>query len=640
MKHLIIGTAGHIDHGKTSLIKMLTGTNTDRLQEEQKRGITIDIGFAHLDLPSGTRAGIVDVPGHERFIRNMLAGIGGADVVILVVAADEGMMPQTREHLDILSLLEIKKGIVALTKCDMVDSSWIELVKEELGEELKSTFLCDAPMIAVSSVNGTGKEELLEALDKVAGETSEKTADARPRLPIDRSFVLEGIGTVVTGTLVEGSISVGDTLELYPPKVRTKVRSIESHGEKCENIHAGQRTAINLSGLKKDEIRRGFVLAKPGTMHTTDIVDCKLRLLKGVKRSFGNRARVRFHHGTSEIIGRMVLLNDSEASGGDEVFVQILLEEEIAVKTGDRFILRNYSPVTTIGGGVIIDAGPVKHKRFQEEVIEGLSKIESGEAFDLIEQAIYSHSKDFERRSKVLLPLGMSEPEAADIIKDMRNNGIVFALSEEEDTVYIHRVFYEKLAQLAVEILSAHHKKAPLEAGMSKEEFRMRLTKKMGITAEFSEIRSWFKAMEDRLIGEKLIDDAGSVYKVHGFQVKVDNSQQQVVERLMKDFEVPATPFEVLKGYDKTAKADLVFRMLVNSGKMTKLNPETAQSTEKLTDMIGRLREKAASAPNKDITLAEARDHLGISRKQALAILEYLDKNKKTKKIGDSRVFL
>lgn len=640
MKHLIIGTAGHIDHGKTSLIKMLTGTNTDRLQEEQKRGITIDIGFAHLDLPSGTRAGIVDVPGHERFIRNMLAGIGGVDVVILVVAADEGMMPQTREHLDILSLLEVKTGIVALTKCDMVEDSWIELVKEELVEELKSTFLRDAPVIPVSSVSGTGREEILYALDKVASETDEKSADTRPRLPIDRSFVLEGIGTVVTGTLVEGSICVGDTLELYPPKIRTKVRSIESHGEKCEVVYAGQRTAINLTGLKKDEIRRGFVLAKPDTMHTTDIVDCKLRLLKEVKRSFGNRARVRFHHGTSEIIGRMVLLNDSEASGGDEVFVQILLEEEIAVKTGDRFILRNYSPVTTIGGGIIIDAGPVKHKRFREEVIEGLNKIESGEAFDLIEQAIYSHSKDFERRSKILLPLGMPDREAVAIIKDMTNAGMVFALSEEEDAVYVHRTFYEKLAQFSVEILSAHHKKAPLEAGMSKEEFRMRLSKKMGITADFSDIRTSFKALEDRLIEEKLIDDAGSVYKVHGFQVKVDNSQQQVADRLMGDFELPATPFEILKGYDKTEKADLVLRMLVSSGKITKLSPDTAQSTEALRRAIEMLREKAASAPNRDITLAEARDHLGISRKQALSILEYLDKNKKTKKIGDSRVFL
>lgn len=640
MKHLIVGTAGHIDHGKTSLIKMLTGTNTDRLQEEQKRGITIDIGFASLDLPSGTRAGIVDVPGHERFIRNMLAGIGGVDVVILVVAADEGMMPQTREHLDILSLLEVKSGIVALTKCDMVDAQWVELVTEELREELKSTFLQDAPIIPISSVSGMGREELLNALDRVASETDEKSADARPRLPIDRAFVLEGIGTVVTGTLVEGSISVGDVLELYPPGLQAKVRSIESHGEKCETIYAGQRTAINLSGLKKDEISRGFVLAKPGTMHTTDIVDCKLRLLKGVKRSLGNRARVRLHHGTSEIIGRMVLLNESEASGGDELFVQILLEEEIAVKTGDRFILRNYSPVTTIGGGVIIDAGPVKHKRFQEEVIEGLNKIESGEAFDLIEQAIYSHSKDFEKKSKILLPLGLSDREAGEIIKNMGDEGIVFALSEEEDAIFIHRMFYEKLAQSAVEILSAYHKKAPLEQGMSKEEFRMRLTKKMGITANLGEIRVPFKAIEDRLIAEKLIDDGGSFFKVRGFQVKVDNTQQQVVERLMKDFEVPATPFEVLKGYEKSMKADLVFRMLVSSGKITKLSPESAQDTEALKRAILHLREKAGEAPNKDITLAEARDHLGISRKQALAILEYLDKNKITKKIGDSRIFL
>ncbi|MDO4753974.1 MAG: SelB C-terminal domain-containing protein, partial [Bacillota bacterium] len=505
---------------------------------------------------------------------------------------------------------------------------------------LKSTVLEHAPIIPVSSVNGMGREALLEALDRVASTTSEKSADARPRLPIDRAFVLEGIGTVVTGTLVEGGISVGDTLELYPPKIQTKVRSIESHGEKCETIYAGQRTAINLSGVKKDDIRRGYVLAKPGSMHTTNILDCKLRLLKDVKRSFSNRARVRFHHGTGESIGRMVLLNDTEASGGDEIFVQVLLEEEIAVKTGDRFILRNYSPVTTIGGGIVIDAGPVKHKRFHGEVIEGLSKIESGEAFDLIEQAILSHSKDFEKISKVLLPIGLPDSEVANLTANMRENGIIFALSEDEDKVYMHRAFYEKLAQNAVELLSAHHKKAPLEAGMSKEEFRVRLTKKMGITADLAGIRTLLKSVEDRLMAEKLIDDAASCYKVHGFRVKVDNTQQQVADRLMKDFAIPATPFEVLKGYDKSMKADLVFRMLVNSGRLTKLSPETAQDSDALKRMIAQLREKADAAPEKNITLAEARDCLGISRKQALSILEYLDKNKVTKKIGDARIFV
>lgn len=639
MKHLIIGTAGHIDHGKTSLIKMLTGTDTDRLQEERRRGITIDIGFARLDLPSGTRAGIVDVPGHERFIRNMLAGIGGVDVVILVVAVDEGMMPQTREHLDILSLLEIERGIVALTKCDTAEESWIDLMREELREELKGTFLEHAPIVPVSSVSGMGKEELLKMLDQVALEATEKSADLRPRLPIDRAFVLDGIGTVVTGTLVEGSISVGDTLELYPPRVQTKVRSIESHGEKCETIFAGQRTAIHLTGLKKDEIRRGFVLAKPGAMHTANIVDCKLRLLKGMKKSLANRARIRFHHGTSEVIGRAVLLNEREASGGDEVFVQVLLEEEIAVKTGDRFILRSYSPVTTIGGGMIIDAGPVKHKRFHEEVIDGLNKIESGKLFDLVEQAILSHSEKMEKISKLVLPIGLSATEVSGIAEEMKREGMAIPLTDDADAVYIHRNFYEKFAKQAVLLLNGHHKKFPLESGMNKEEFRVRMTKKMGITAPLSSVRIPMKSLEDRLIAEQFIDDAGSCYKAHGFHVKVERPEQQVADRLMKDFAVPATPFEVLKAYEKSSKAEVVFRMLVNSGKLTKLNPETAQDTEELRRMTEQLKALAAASADGNFTLANARDCLNISRKQALSILEYLDKNKITKKIGDYRIF-
>lgn len=639
MKHLIVGTAGHIDHGKTSLIKTLTGTNTDRLKEEQRRGITIDIGFAYLDLPSGTRAGIVDVPGHERFIRNMLAGIGGVDVVILVVAVDEGVMPQTKEHLDILSLLDIRSGIVALTKCDMADEAWIDLVREELREELKGTFLEDAPIVPFSSVSGRGKEELLEMLDRVAVETGEKNTDMRPRLPIDRAFVLEGIGTVITGTLVEGSIRVGDSLELYPPGIVTKVRSIESHGEKCETVYAGQRTAINLSGVKKDEIRRGYVLAKPHSMHTTNLIDCKLRLLPDVSKVYGNRSRVRLHHGTGETIGRMVLLNDQEASGGDEIFVQILLEDVIAVKTGDRFILRNYSPVTTIGGGTIIDAGPLKHKRFNEEVMEGLNRIEGGATFDLVEQAILSHSARFERISKLLLPLGLEEHASSAILSEMERDGYVLRISDDSDPVYIHRSFYEKLSQLAVELLAAHHRDHPLESGMSKEEFRVRLTRRMHVVPELAEIRTWLKVIEDRLIAEKLIDDGGAVFASHGFKVRVDHSQQQVVERLMRDFAAPATPFEVLKGYQKSEKADVVFKMLVTSGRITKLSPETAQDTAALRQMIEKTRE-AAKQSSEGIQLGAVRDLLGISRKQALAILEYLDKNKVTKKIGDYRIFL
>ncbi len=637
MKNLIVGTAGHIDHGKTTLIKNLTGTNTDRWKEEQKRGITIDIGFAHLLLPSGTSAGIIDVPGHEKFIRNMLAGVGGIDVVILVVAADEGIMPQTREHLDILSLLDIKNGMIALTKIDMVDSDMVELVKEDLQEELKGTFLDGAPIIPFSGLTGEGKDDIIGALDKVALETEEKESDTRPRLPIDRSFVLEGIGTVVTGTLVEGEIHVDDALMLYPPRKATKVRSIQSHGKKANTAHAGQRTAINVSGLAKEDVKRGYVLAKEGTMHTSNLLDCKLKMLESAERAFSNRTRIRFHHGTSETIGRMVLLGDSEAKAGDEVYVQFLLEDEIAVRTGDRFIIRNYSPVTTIGGGVIIDANPLRHKRFKADTLESLEKIDAGGLSNLLEENVRSRSIYFERLSSVLLPLGQTREEVKEPLSALIKNGVLIPLSEE-DPVLLHRDFYENLVVLSTEILKKHHEQKPLETGMSKEEFRVRLCKKARIVPDISEIRGAFKALEDKLVSDQFIDAGEKVFSAHGFKVKVGGQAKEIADKLSNYFEKPATPFEVLKNFSKKEGADRIFLMMVNQGRLTKLNPETAMDTERLTEATEKVKRAIQNSDEKNITLASARDMLGVSRKQALSILEYLDKTKITRKKGDFRV--
>lgn len=638
MRHIIVGTAGHIDHGKTTLIRALTGINTDRLTEEQRRGITIDIGFAYVDLPSGTRAGIVDVPGHERFVKNMLAGIGGIDLAMLVIAADEGIMPQTKEHLDILSLLGIKHGIVVLTKTDLVDRQWLELVTEEVREALSQTFLKNAPIIHFSGATGEGLGDVLKALDKAAAETPEKSAEGMLRLPIDRAFVLEGIGTVVTGTLIEGTMREGDALEIYPSHIQTKVRSLQTHGEKHDLVTAGQRTAVNLSGVKKEEIHRGDVLAKPGTMHSTKILDCRLRLLPDAP-TIKNRVRVRFHHGSGEEMGRMVLLNDEAAEGGSTVFVQVLLENTIAVKTGDRFIIRNYSPVMTIGGGIIVDAGPTKHKRFSEDVLEGLEKLQSGEASDILEQMILGHSADFEKLSELILPAKISMTEALAIAAQMEKEGAIINLSGGDDPIYIHMKFYEKLAMTATDILDRHHQKNPLDRGMSKEEFRERLGRKMGIKKNIADIRTAFRTVEDRLLREEYIEEHEAVYMLHGFNVKVDSRQQEVVASLMETFKTPQTPYEVLKGYDKKDKAQQVFKMLVDSKKLIKLNPETAQDAEALGEMTEKIRQGAKDLGGQ-ITLAQARDLLGISRKQALSILDYLDKIKVTKKVGDARIIL
>lgn len=633
MKSIIIGTAGHIDHGKTSLIKVLTGTNTDRLKEEQKRGITIDLGFAYLDLPGDTRAGIVDVPGHERFVRNMLAGIGGVDIVMLVVAADEGMMPQTREHLEILKLLNIPAGVVILTKTDLVEDGWVDLVTEELRAELDGTFLEEAPIIPFSAQTGAGKEDIIEVLAQLADSIPEKDLSIRSRMPIDRVFVLDGIGTVVTGTLVEGTIRVGDALEVFPSHLQTKVKSLQLHGNQVNEAHAGQRVAINVTGLHKSELHRGNVLAPPGSMHTTNILDGRLKLLPGMERSFTNRSRVRFHHGTSEIIGRMVLLGNEELKAGDEAFVQLLLESEVPLRAGDSFVLRNFSPVYTIGGGQIVDANPKKHKRFKEEVLDGLSKLETGDAENALEMAVLARSAHFERLSKFALPIGLSNPKA--VLKPLLDTGLLLALSDDPDPILVHREFFDRLVEESVELLKTHHAKAPLEEGMKKEELRSRVLKKLGVTTEIDHIRIPLRNLEQRLVASKIIDERGECFALRGFRVEVKGAEAELQESILKAFEVPGVPYEVLKPYKNPQP---VFQMLLKNNKLVRLNDEMSMERASLLRAIDQIKAAILASETKNIALGAARDVLGMSRKQALAILEYMDRMRITKKIDDARV--
>ena len=386
MKNIIIGTAGHIDHGKTTLIKALTGRNTDRWEEEQRRGITIDLGFTYFDLKSGDRAGIIDVPGHERFINNMVAGVVGMDLVMLVIAADEGIMPQTREHMDILGLLGIKKSILVLNKCDLVDEEWLELVEEEIKEELKGTFLEQAPIVHVSAATGEGIDHLKEVIEMVAREeVEEKEIHTIPRLPVDRVFSLSGFGTIVTGTLISGKITKDTTLCMYPIQRECKIRSIQVHGKEVDECFAGQRVAINLSNIKKSELQRGYVLAPPESMKNTMMLDVKMKVLESSVRILKNHTRLHLFTGTSEILCRAVLLDKEEIGPGEEGYVQLRLEEEIALRRGDKFVVRFYSPMETIGGGVVLEPNPSKKKRFHPETIEELKRKEGGSSADVIE---------------------------------------------------------------------------------------------------------------------------------------------------------------------------------------------------------------------------------------------------------------
>ena len=439
MKNIIIGTAGHIDHGKTTLIKALTGRNTDRWEEEQRRGITIDLGFTWFDLPGGDRAGIIDVPGHEKFINNMVAGVVGMDLVLLVIAADEGIMPQTREHVDILHLLGIEKSIIVLNKCDLVDEEWIELVEEEVREELEGTFLEHAPVLKVSAATGQGLPKLVEIIEHMTrDEVVTKDTQTIPRLPIDRAFSLSGFGTIITGTLVSGTITKEDTLEMYPIGKECKIRSIQVHGEDKKACYAGQRVAINLSNVKKREIQRGCVLAPPDSMKNTDLLDVLLDMLDSSMRVLTNHTRLHFFTGTSEILCRAVLLDKEELGPGESGYVQLRLEEELAVRRGDKFVVRFYSPMETIGGGVILEPNPTVKRRFREEVIEELKRKESGSSADVIELHVKEHGDTLITLAELAKLTALSADEVKEDVCKLEEEGRVRTFTMRKDIYVWH----------------------------------------------------------------------------------------------------------------------------------------------------------------------------------------------------------
>ena len=463
MKNIIIGTAGHIDHGKTTLIKALTGRNTDRWEEEQRRGITIDLGFTYFDLKNGDRVGIIDVPGHERFINNMVAGVVGMDLVMLVVAADEGIMPQTREHMDILGELGIEKSILVLNKCDLVEEDWLELVKEEIKEELEGTFLEQAPIVEVSAATGQGIPELIEVIERLtAEEVVEKDVNTIPRLPIDRVFSLSGFGTIITGTLLAGTISKEDNLQVYPIGKECKIRNIQVHGQDVEKCYAGQRVAINLSNVKKSELRRGCVLAPPNNMKNTMLLDVKLNVLPSSMRVLTNHTRLHLFTGTSEILCRAVLLDKEEIGPGESGFVQLRLEEEIALRRGDKFVVRFYSPMETIGGGIVLEPNPKKKKRFDKDAIEELQRKESGSSEDVIELHVKSHEETMITVTELAKLTALSMEEVTEDVQSLEQQGIVKVFRMKKDTYVWHTIHEQNMRHRLTEALCGYHEKYPI----------------------------------------------------------------------------------------------------------------------------------------------------------------------------------
>lgn len=633
MKNVIIGTAGHIDHGKTTLIKAITGRETDRLKEEKERGISIELGFTYFDLPSGRRAGIIDVPGHEKFIKNMLAGVMGIDVVLLVIAADEGIMPQTKEHLNILNLLGIEKGLIVLTKSDLVDEEWLALVEEDVKEGIKGTFLEGSPIVPVSSVTKAGISKVIELVEQLTEEVKDRDTNETARLPVDRVFSMAGFGTIVTGTLSAGRFKIGDEIQVFPGNKTGRIRSIQVHGKDSDTAYGGQRVAINIAGLKKSEIERGSVIAPVGSMEATMMIDVKLELLEDSQRIIDNRTRLRLYTGSSEVLCRVVFLDREQLTPGESCYAQLRLEEEIVAKRGDRFIIRFYSPMMTIGGGEILEPNPPKRKRFDKNVIEELEIKEKGEITDVIEKIIKDKSNIFPTIKDISVLTVMPEEKIEEIIDKLKKENKILTFSLLKDQHIIHVDYGNHLSNNIKEELSTYHKNNPLKAGMSKEEIRSKyfgaIKQKLG------------DSFINKLIDDGIIKQVNESLSLTDFEVKFSLIQEKVKNEIESEFlenrfnSVKKEDLYSKLGYN-TKDLDQVFEALLDIGILKKLKEDNILHRDAYTESINIVKDFIIN--NGSISVAQLRDLLNTNRKLAIALIEHLDDIKITKRLGDTRV--
>lgn len=630
MKHVIIGTAGHVDHGKTLLVKALTGIDTDRLVEEKKRGITIELGFAHLDFDDGTQAGIVDVPGHEKFIKNMLAGAGGIDLAMLVVAADEGFMPQTVEHLGILSLLGIQDGLVVITKCDMADPEWVEMVKEDVRTHVEGTFLEGKPVFTVSAYTGQGIPELRQALKELVQKAAEKNMRTPFRLPIDRVFSVDGFGTVVTGTLIEGSVSNGDMAEILPGGVQARVRNLQVHDRDVETAYAGQRVAINLAGVKKADLGRGDVIARPGSVRTSLMLDARLQNLKNSQRTILSGSQVHLYHGSAVRLCKVVLLDRDALQPGESCYAQLRLTEEIAAKRGDRFVIRFYSPLETIGGGVVLDDLPRRHKRGDQAVLEALAIRESGSGDDQLVQLVAEHGHSLPTLDKLAAPQNLDREELGRSLEELTSAGKVL---QPLPGRYLAASVFDAIWDSCRGLLEQYHRQNPLHAGMKVAELRQKLLKNTD--------QAVADAILAALAREGKIKAVADRYALADFAVHLTKRQSAIREKLLQTYrkaglEVPGLD-EVIASFPPAEQGDCrqVVESLVSGGGLVMLTPQLCLHSQVYAQVCDKTRDFMAE--HQELTLAEFRDLLGTSRKYALAVLEYYDKNKILKKDGDIR---
>jgi len=631
LKQIILGTAGHIDHGKTSLIKALTGINTDRLKEEQLRGITIELGFASMDLPSGQHIGIVDVPGHEKFVKTMVAGATGIDMVAMVIAADEGIMPQTREHMEICTLLNIQHGLIVLTKRDMVDEEWLELVTEDVRSFATGSFLEDCPILPVSSTTGQGIPELIQAIEALIASIPERSSTNLFRLPVDRVFTMKGFGTVITGTLISGMIRVGDPVMIYPSGVTSKVRGIQVHNASVEHAVSGMRTAINFQGLEKASINRGDVLSSPNALTSSFMVDVGLHLLKSNKKPVKNRTRIRFHTGTSEVLGNLILLDSEELSPGSSIAAQLRLDAPVAVVKDDRFVIRSYSPVRTIGGGGILNPIPQKHKRFKPEVFSGIQKL--GDLSS--EEVITYHAEDAGYQgisfSDLRIMTNISDKKLDGSIQRLLSDKVLLMIDREQRT-FIHRTCFEQLTSEACGLLNAFHKFNPLKPGMPKEELKSRLPPQIS--------SKLFTLMIQQMVKSGQVVQEENMVRLSTHTVSLGQDQTDVRKKILDAYQQNGLTPPYFKEFCKTqnldeTKSKEVLHVLVDEGLIVRIKDDLYFHQEAIHMIKKRLVEFLNV--NGEITTPQFKDMTGASRKFVIPIIEYFDARNVTIRVGDIR---
>lgn len=630
MKQIVLGTAGHIDHGKTSLIKALTGIDTDRLKEEKERGITIELGFAHLELPGGKLLGIVDVPGHEKFIKNMVAGATGIDLVALVIAADEGVMPQTREHLDICELLKIQHGLIIMTKIDMVDSDWLELVREDITEYMAATFLADSPIVEVSSVTGEGLKELIQILDKLVQDIPERDLGHFFRLPIDRVFSMKGFGTVITGTTISGKIRTGDEITIYPLGINSKIRGLQVHNREVNEIRAGLRTAVNLQGIERAKVQRGNILASRDSLRTTYMVDVSLDLLSSASRKLKNRAKVRFHSGTSEIISTVVLLDRDELEPGETCFAQIRLNEPTALLRDDRYVLRSYSPVRTIGGGRTLNALPRKKKRFSGAVLSEMKLLFTGDLNEIIEYFVSSGRFRGVEQKELPFLTNTGKKRLDEALKVLKAQQRII-LYDKERGVVIHADFLKKARDEILDTLTRYHKKFPLKEGLVKEELRSR-------TAGADNAKL-FNHLVLQLAREGIIVQNKEIVRLKDHQVTLAQDQEEIRRELEKIYTKSGLqpPYfqEIKEKFPGNTGAE-VLEVMVKEGDILKVKEDLYFHRKAIDGIKSEL--IAFLKNNGEITTPQFKEMTGASRKYTIPLIESFDRTQVTVRVGDTRV--